>query len=57
MQILLYGVLKTEGDILVELNQFDLAIKAYKTLKDYCENWGGMVSLKMKIYEQISVCF
>ena len=57
MHLLLYGVLKTEGDIFVELNQFDLAIKAYKTLKDYCDNWGGMIPLKMKIYEQISVCF
>jgi len=57
MPILLYSVLKTQGDILVEIRQFDLAIKAYKTLKDYCDAWGNMTSLKMKIYEQISVCY
>ena len=42
MPILLYSVLKTQGDILVELCRFDLAIKAYKTLKDYCDSWGNM---------------
>jgi hypothetical protein len=29
-----YGVLKTKADILVELQEFDLAIKAYKKLKE-----------------------
>jgi hypothetical protein len=34
---MLYSVLKTEGDILVELLEYDRAIKAYKVLKDLCE--------------------
>ena len=54
---LFYAVLKTEGDILVELSQFDYAVKCYKTLKDFCEMWGDMVSLKMKTYEQIAACY
>ena len=33
-QIVFYGVLKTKADILVELQEFDLAIKAYRKLKD-----------------------
>jgi hypothetical protein len=48
--VLFYAVLKTEGDIFVELNQYDIAIKCYKTLKDACENW-GFLKLKMKTYE------
>ena len=36
-QIVFYGVLKTKADILVELQEFDLAIKAYKKLKDECQ--------------------
>ena len=51
-----YAVIKTEGDILFSLRYFNWAIKAYKTLKDYCKMW-GKVKLKMKTYEQIAVCY
>ena len=50
-KILFYAVLKVEGDILIDLNKIDLAIKCFKTLKDYCHIWGGMDRLKMKTYE------
>ena len=51
MRMLFYSVLKTEGDIFVELGQFDFAIKCYKTIKDYCDDWTGMEYVKMKTYE------
>jgi tetratricopeptide (TPR) repeat protein len=43
----------------VELQEYDLAIKAYKRLKDECERYGGREfrALKMKTYEQIAVCY
>jgi hypothetical protein len=45
IKLCLYAVLKTEGDILIELGQYDLAIKCFKTLKDQCDIWGGMREL------------
>ena len=42
MKHLFYAVLKIEGDILIDLNKIDLAIKCFKTLKDYCDNWDGL---------------
>jgi len=57
MKCLFYAVLKVEGDILLDLNEHDLAIKCFKTLKDYCDVWGDMEKLKMKTYEQIAVCY
>ena len=51
MKFLFYAVLKVEGDILIDLNLIDLAIKCFKTLKDYCDMWGNMEKLKMKTYE------
>ena len=48
LNMLLYSILKTEADLLVDLQQYDLGIKAYKTLKDFCDDdkW-GMLDLKM----------
>ena len=47
-----YSVLKTEGDILVDMGFFDKAIKAYKTAKDFTEVWGPSFNrLKMRLYE------
>ena len=57
MKILCYAILKVEGDILIDLNKMDLAIKCYKTLKDCCDNWGGLDKQKMLTYEQIAVCY
>jgi hypothetical protein len=51
MKLIFYTVLKTEGDILFELAEYDLAIKCFKSLKDYCRIWGNMEYLKMKTYE------
>ena len=51
MKCLFYAMLKVEGDILLDLNEHDLAIKCFKTLKDYCDVWGDMEKLKMKTYE------
>ena len=52
--MLYFAILKTEGDILVDLSQFDRAIKCNKTMKDYCEKIKDHYdsdSLKMKMYE------
>jgi tetratricopeptide (TPR) repeat protein len=56
--VLFYGVLKTKADILLELQEYDLAIRAYKKLKDFCglEN-ESLHHLRMKAHEQISVCY
>jgi hypothetical protein len=51
MKVVFYSLLKTEGDILFEMSEYDLAIRCYKTLKDYCRSWGSMEYLKMKTYE------
>jgi tetratricopeptide (TPR) repeat protein len=58
LNMLLYSILKTEADLLVDLQQYDLGIKAYKTLKDFCDDdkW-GMLDLKMMAYESIAVCY
>lgn len=53
-----YSILKTEGDILFDMGFFDRAIKAYKTAKDFTDVWGpSFKKLKMRLYEQISVCY
>jgi hypothetical protein len=52
--MILYIVLKAEGDIFCEFEEYDMAIKAYKRLKDMCErriNSPNMMKLKMRTYE------
>jgi hypothetical protein len=39
LKFILHAILKTEGDILIDLNKVDLAIKCFKTLKDCCYEW------------------
>jgi len=34
MKIIFYAILKVEGDILIDLDRIDSAIKCFKTLKD-----------------------
>lgn len=46
-----YAVMKTEGDLFVELQEFDLAIRVFKTLKDFVNFWGHMDDLKYPVYE------
>lgn len=41
-KMIFYCLLKTEGDIMIELNDYDKAIKAYKALRNYCRAWGLM---------------
>ena len=38
-KLLFYCLLKTEGDVMVELEDYDKAIKAYKSLRNYCKKW------------------
>ena len=50
--MILYCALKTLGNIFVDMNMFDRAIKVYKTLKDYCDEWGPtFLKMKMKAFE------
>jgi hypothetical protein len=54
------AVLKTEGDILMDLLQFDRAIKCNKKIKDYCDDIKDNFNsepIKMKMYEQIAICY
>jgi hypothetical protein len=58
--MIIYIILKAQGDILVQFDEFDLAIKAYKRVKDVCERRiysPNMKRLKMRLYEQIAVCY
>ena len=55
-KLLLFTVLKAEGDIFQELREYDKAIRAYKSLKNYCDIW----TLKypaMMTCEQIGLCY
>lgn len=38
-KLVFYLLLRAEGDILLELKEYDFAIKAYKSLKNYCKRW------------------
>jgi len=38
-KMIFFSLLKTEGDILIEVRDYDRAIKAYKALRNYCNNW------------------
>ena len=39
-KLIFYCMLKTEGDIMIELNDYNKAIQAYKALRNYCRLWG-----------------
>ena len=55
-KLIFYCVLKTEGDIMMELNDFDKAIKAYKALRNYCRVW-GLLEQEMWMAEQLGTCY
>ena len=38
-KLIIYQLLRTEGAILIELRDFDLAIKCFKSLKNYLFRW------------------
>ncbi len=50
MNLIYYVVLKTEGDIFVELQEFDIAIKVFTTVKKYLKSWGHMEKYKLAMY-------
>ena len=39
-KLIFFCILKTEGDVMMELSNYDMAIKAYKALRNYCRVWG-----------------
>lgn len=39
-KLIFYCLLKTEGDIMIELGDYNKAIQAYKALRNYCRVWG-----------------
>jgi hypothetical protein len=51
LDMVFYAVMKTEGDLFVELQEFDYAIRVFKTLKDFVNFWGHMDDLKYPVYE------
>lgn len=58
LNMIIYCVMKTQGDIFVDMIMFDRAIKVYKTLKDFCHDQGpDFLRMKMKAFEQIAVCY
>jgi tetratricopeptide (TPR) repeat protein len=56
--MLIYALLKTEGDVLFELKYYDQAIKAYKTLRDFCLiNGKSFDNMRMIVFEQLAICY
>lgn len=55
-KLLLFIVLKTEGVIFQELREYDKAIRAYKSLKNYCDIW-GLKYPGMMMCVQIGMCY
>lgn len=55
-KLLLFTVLKTEGLIFQELREYDRAIRAYKSLKNFCDLWGFRYPAMM-MCQQIGVCY
>ena len=55
-KLLLFTVLKAEGDIFQELREYDRAIKAYKSLKNFCDIW-QLKYPAMMLCEQLGMCY
>ena len=55
-KLLLFIVLKTEGTIFQELREYDRAIRAYKSLKNFCDIW-NLKYPGMKVCEQLGFCY
>ena len=53
---MLFCVLKAQGDIFQELREYDKAIRAYKSLKNYCDIW-LLKYPAMMTCEQIGICY
>lgn len=39
-KLIFYCLIKTEGDVFIQLNNYDKAIGAYKAMRNYCRMWG-----------------
>ena len=55
-KLIFYCLLKTEGDIMIELGDYDKAIQAYKALRNYCRVW-GLLEQEMWMAEQIGIAY
>ena len=55
-KLMLFCVLKAQGDIFQELREYDKAIRAYKSLKNYCDIW-LLKYPSMMTCEQIGICY
>ena len=55
-KMLLFTVLKAEGDIFQELREYDRAIRAYKSLKNFCDIW-QLKYPSMMVAEQIGMSY
>lgn len=55
-KLVFFAILKTEGDILLQLRDFNRALQAYKSLRNYCKNW-GMMRQEMYIAQQIGYVY
>ena len=55
-KLLLFTVLKVEADIFQELREYDRSIRAYKSLKNFCDLW-KLKYPAMMVCEQIGMCY
>ena len=55
-KLIFYCLLKTEGDIMIELGDYNKAIQAYKALRNYCRVW-GLLEQEMWMVEQIGITY
>ena len=55
-KLIFYCLLKTEGDIMIELSDYNKALQAYKALRNYCRVW-GMLEQEQWMCEQIGVAY
>ena len=57
-KLMFYSLLKTEGDIMVELGDYNKALQAYKALRNYCRKWGPEYrEQEMWMSEQIGMTY
>ena len=57
-KLIFYCLLKTEGDIMIEIGDYDKALQAYKTLRNYCRHWGeAFLEQEMWMTEQIGMTY
>ena len=45
------AILKSIGEVYMELQDYDFAIKTFKVLKNYCCKWQSEIKLQKRIYQ------